>query len=87
MVSEHSKQFESAEVTAIVQYRGIPAGYMMDWEPQPLEGCIFLEGLHEPGDCVWVNPDRGMELDRVDRVVISEVLRDLALIEAKAKPM
>jgi hypothetical protein len=85
IVSEHSKGFPGAGVTAIVRYGGVPAGYMLDWDDQEVEGCVFLQGLLAPHECVWVSPDRGLQLADVDPVVVSEVLRDLAALEGKAR--
>lgn len=81
---EHSKPFYGANVTAVVEYEeGVPVGYMDGWDDQKLRGCYFLPGLSGSG---WDYPDsrRGLVLEKVDEIVISEVLSDLALLASKA---
>lgn len=83
----HYKQFESANVTAVLGYNdGIPVGYMDGWDDQTLESCYFISGLQEPKG-YWFDDRRNntLKLGKVDPVVISEVLGDLNALAAKAK--
>ncbi len=45
---EHSKPFHGAGVTAAVQYEGVPAGYMVEWDDQHVEKCLFVPDLYSP---------------------------------------
>lgn len=80
---EHSKPFYGAGVTAIVQYPGVPIGYMEGWEDQTIERCFFLPGTYMPRD--YPDHKRRVKLGKVDPVVISEVLRDLTALASKGK--
>ncbi len=42
---EHSKPFDGANVTAVIQYDGIPIGGMVDWDDQEVQKCFFVPGL------------------------------------------
>jgi hypothetical protein len=79
---EHSKPFYGANMTAVVSYDGVPVGYMDGWEDQSIESCCFLSGIYTPG--VYPIHEK-IPLDQVDPIVISEVLKDLQAIAAKAK--
>ena len=79
---EHSKPFYGAGVTAIVQYPGVPIGYVEGWEDQTIERCFFLPGTYMPRD--YPDHKRRVKLGKVDPVVISEVLRDLTALAARA---
>jgi hypothetical protein len=82
----HSKPFYGANVTAIVEYEdGVPAGYMEGWDDQEISRCYFVPGIWRPE--MYYSHDRGklLELATINRVVLSEVLADLALIASKGK--
>jgi len=81
--SEHSKPFYGANATAIVQYQGIPIGYMEGWEDQVMECCFFVPGIYTPA--IYQDHKKKLILGTIDPVAISEVLRDLSIIAAKAK--
>jgi predicted DNA-binding WGR domain protein len=81
--SEHSKPFYGANVTAIVQYYGVPVGYMEGWEDQSIERCFFLEGIYTPQ--MYPDHKKAIGLQKIDPVVISEILQDLTAIAAKAQ--
>jgi hypothetical protein len=81
--SEHSKPFYGANITAIVQYYGVPVGYMEGWEDQAIESCFFLEGIYTPQ--MYPDHKQAIALGKIDPVVISEVLQDLTAIAAKAQ--
>lgn len=84
--AEHSKQFPGAGVTAVVQYEdGVPAGAMTEWDDQRVTGVAFLKGLRTPDECVWLEAREGLKLGDVDPIVLSEVIRDLGALEAKAR--
>jgi predicted DNA-binding WGR domain protein len=81
---EHSKPFDSADVTAVVQYEtGVPVGYMEGWEDQTLTRCYFVPGTSAPTGYRWDAPMA--PLGTVDPVVVSEVLADLTAITAKGR--
>ena len=80
---EHSKPFFSASVTAIVQYPGVPIGYMEGWEDQKIERCFFIPGVYKAN--IYPDHKRTVRLGEVDPVVISEVLRDLTVVASKGK--
>jgi hypothetical protein len=79
---EHSKPFYGANITAIVQYQGVPIGYMDGWDDQSIECCFFLDGIYTPE--MYPNHNKAIQLGDVDAIVISEVLKDLTAIAAKA---
>ena len=80
---EHAKPFYGANVTAVVEYFGVPVGYMVNWEDQSLDRCFFVPGLYTPE--MYPRHKPAIPLNTVDPVVISEVLRDLSLVAAKGK--
>src|SRR5262249_29537535 len=80
--SEHVKPFYGANVTAILEYAdGVPVGYMEGWDDQVLEHCYFPPGIYIP--VIYPGRRDQVPLGRVDPVVISEVLSDLALVASK----
>lgn len=79
---EHRKLFFGANVTAVVEYPGIPVGSMVDWEDQTIERCFFVPGVVPPE----IYPDhKGLALATIDPIVVSETLHDLAIVAEKAK--
>ena len=80
---EHSKPFEGANVTAVIQYDGIPIGGMVDWDDQEVQKCFFVPGLYTPE--MYPDHKNAIPLGQVDPVVISEVLGTLAAIASKGK--
>ncbi len=79
----HSKPFHGANVTAVVEYDGIPVGMAVDWDDQEVKKAWFIEGIHGPQG---YPEDKGaIALAKVDPIAISEVLKDLAAIAEKAK--
>jgi hypothetical protein len=79
---EHSKAFEEADVTAVIQYPGVPVGYMVDWEAQEIEKCFFVPGIYTAQ--IYPEHKNAMPLGKVDPVVISEVLGTLGALASKA---
>jgi hypothetical protein len=79
---EHFKIFSGANVTVVVEYDGVPIGYMEGWEDQSIERCFFLKGIYTP--TMYPNHANAIALGDVDAVAISEVLKDLTAIAAKA---
>jgi predicted DNA-binding WGR domain protein len=75
---EHSKPFYGANTTAIVQYQGVPIGYMDEWEDQSIECCFFLNGIYSPE--MYPDHNKAINLGGIDPVAISEVLKDLNTI-------
>jgi predicted DNA-binding WGR domain protein len=80
---EHSKPFEGGGVTAVLQYPGIPIGYIDGWEDQELEKCFFVAGLYTPR--MYPEHKNALPLGAVDPVVLSEVLGTLGVLESKGK--
>ncbi len=81
--SEHSKPFYGANITAIVEYYGVPVGYMEGWDDQSVESCFFVPGIYDPQ--MYARHEKKLRLGEVDPVVISEVLSDLHTVAAKGK--
>jgi Domain of unknown function (DUF4132) len=80
---EHSRQFPAANVTALLTYEGtVSMGYIDPTEQLRLTGCCFVEGLREPSG--YEKANGGVDLGRVDPVVISETLHDLTSLAEKA---
>ena len=80
---EHTKPFVGANVTAVIQYPGIPVGYMVDWEDQDVEKCFFVPGIYTPRS--YPEHKNALPLGAVDPVVISEVLGTLGVLASKGK--
>jgi hypothetical protein len=81
--SEHIKSFPGANVTAVVEYEGVPIGYMDGWDDQSIERCYFLTGIHNT--YAYFDRQKAIVLGKIDPLVISEVLRDLTAIAVKSK--
>jgi hypothetical protein len=80
---QHSKAFDGAKVTAVIEYEGIPIGAMVDWDDQEVEKCYFIPGIHSPR--AYPDYKNPIHLGQVDPVVISEVLGTLGALAAKSK--
>lgn len=78
---QHSKHFPAANLTAFIQYTGMGIGYYE--EPQEIESVYFVPGHIKPD--WWGNHDNKMKIESVDAVVLSEVLRLVRAIVAKAE--
>jgi predicted DNA-binding WGR domain protein len=78
---EHSKPFYGANLTAVVEYDGVPIGFMDGWEDQHVKSCYFVPGIYTPKS--YPDHKNAVELGKVHPVVVSEVLRDLAALAAK----
>jgi len=75
----HTKPFHSENVTAFIEYPGIPIGYYDGWEDQKIERCYFLRGIHT--ELGYHSPKaEKIKLSEIDAVVTSEVLRDLIVL-------
>lgn len=82
LFTEHVKYFPSGDVTAIIQYQGIPTGTGgVDWEDQYIDHCLFLPG-RVAGD-YGRDFEKGIKLGEIDPVILSEVLCNLELLKAK----
>jgi hypothetical protein len=85
LVTSHRRYFHSADVTAVLCYRGgVPSlgGFRPDWPDQVLDGCFFVPGLQEPPG--GFRPDQAIPLGKVDPIVLSEVLSVLETLASKA---
>lgn len=87
----HAKPFPALDVTAVVEYGGVPVGYMVDWEDQAIEHCYVLDralrSTHELG-YGWTDSADGyrrLRWEAVDSIVRSEVLADVATLLEKAR--
>jgi len=80
---EHTKQFPGAELSAVLQYDGIPIGGMMDWQDVAVERLFFVPGLYAPTD--YPDHKERKKLGDVDPVAVSEVLRMLEILKEKAR--
>ena len=78
---EHTKSFEGANVTAVIQYNGIVAGSIAYSEDQDVERCFFAPGI--PPFARHPRLKDALRLDQVDPVVVSEVLGTLAVLASK----
>jgi hypothetical protein len=86
----HAKPFPSLGVTAVVQYEGIPMGYMADWEDQAIEQVYVVGEAASAHDLGWgtgydVKSGRMRPWGEVDPIVRSEVLADVAAVLEKAR--
>jgi hypothetical protein len=81
IVHEHAKPFLGAGVTAVIEYEGVPVGYMEGWEPQSVEKAFFVEGLYHPA--LYQRRGPALRLGEVDPVVMSETLADLEAVAAR----
>lgn len=88
---EHSKQFPSAQITAVVTYEGnVGMGWISPDELLELKGVYFCQGMRAPsGYGGWNYSTQGgeprMALKDVPVIVISEVLADMQVLKSKAK--
>ncbi len=75
----HVKPFHSDNVTAFIEYPGIPIGYYDGWDDQNIERCYFLRGVHTQ---IGYHDHKAqkIKLGEIDPVVMSEVLRDLFVL-------
>jgi predicted DNA-binding WGR domain protein len=80
---EYSKPFYGANVTAVVQFDGVPIGYYDGWDDQEIQMCFFVPGIYTPK--MYPLHKNAIELGKIDSVVISEVLKDLSALAAKGK--
>lgn len=85
MFDEHSKFFETANVTAICQYEeGLPLYFQDEECDRYIDHCVFFEGKVLPGVERELK-DGGIPLGEVDPIVMSEVMNDLFDLSKKAK--
>ncbi|WLQ16291.1 DUF4132 domain-containing protein [Hahella aquimaris] len=83
---EHSKQFAAANVTAVVNYEGVVGmGYIEADETLETTEIVFVEGMRQPSGYGWDIKDKILPLKQVDPLVISEVIKDLNQLAAKAE--
>ncbi len=85
LYTEHIRYFPRQDVTALIQYDGIPTGTGgVDWADQYINHCLFLSGK-VAGDYDR-DFQKGLQLGTIDPVVLSEVLCDVELLKAKGSP-
>lgn len=76
---QHIKPFPTENVTAFIEYPGIPIGYYEGWDDQKIERCYFLRGVYTEAGYHDPRVEK-IKLTEIDPVVISEVLRDLFVL-------
>jgi hypothetical protein len=81
--SEHTKPFHGADVTAVVEYEGVPVYVAEGWQDQSIARCFFLPGIYKQQ--MYPGERTGMPLASVHPIAISEVLSDLTQIVSKVK--
>ncbi len=81
----HTKPFYGANVTAVVEYEGVPVGYMDGWDDQKMEKCFFLKGIRTPQSYPHYEEKNALKLSDIDPVAISETLSDLTFVASKGK--
>jgi hypothetical protein len=81
LYTEHLRYFPRADLTAVVAYEGITTGMPADSPDQHVDYCAFLSG--KVAGKYGREFEKGMPLNTVDQVVLSEVFSDLELIKAK----
>ena len=87
----HAKPFPALGMTAVVQYDGVPMGYMVDWDDQAIErGLRRRTGAQvapttSAGAIATGAGRQRLRWGEVDPIVRSEVLADVAAIVEKAK--
>jgi hypothetical protein len=85
MFDEHSKFFETANVTAICQYQeGLPVYFQDEDYDRFIDHCVFVAGKVSPESERDLN-EGGLALGEVDAIVMSEVMGDLFELSKKAK--
>jgi hypothetical protein len=82
---EHSKQFPSADVTAVCGYDGaVGMGFIDPNESLVVKSVHFCKGMRSPSGYGW-DLKNALKLHQVPPIVISEVLADLNVLASKAK--
>ncbi len=84
-LDEHSKQFLSVDVTAVINYDGtVGMGYIDPDEMLKTDSVHFCAGMRKPSGYGWGSKKK-MKLADVPAIVISEVIADLQVLKSKAK--
>jgi len=82
--SQFLKTFLAANVTAVVDFPGVPVGMLQGWQEQTIDSAYFVPSNHARN--TWHRKEHRLKLGQVDAVVISEVLRALGAITGRGKP-
>src|SRR5262249_52735879 len=83
-VSEHSKHFYGANLSALVNYEeGFSVGNWESAGEATVERALFMPGLLHPS--MWSDPKKAMRLADVDPIALSEVHSDFEQLLAKAE--
>jgi hypothetical protein len=75
-VTDHTKPFFSAGVTAVVEHTGYPIGSREWADAQKIEHLYFVAGTDVP--VTWSRDKKKLKLAKVDPKAVSEVLLDLS---------
>ncbi|MEW4564783.1 DUF4132 domain-containing protein [Bremerella sp. JC770] len=82
---EYSKQFPSADATAVMHYDGIVGmGYIDPEEVLTTSSIYFCQGMRKPSGYGW-NSEKKLKLGKVPPIVISEVIADFQVLKSKVK--
>ena len=79
--SWHYKHFYDDNISAVVEYQGIPMAMMQEWDAQKIERCFFVPKIFKN---YW-DQTQPLPLSRVPATIISEVLYDLNTLTAHGK--
>ena len=84
VITEFSKQFPAADVTAVIENEdGVMLGMMDASSDQRIKRCLFLKGLYS--SVSYPNHKNMLPLKGIDPLVLSEVLADLTTLGSKGK--
>jgi hypothetical protein len=87
-VNGHSKYFAGADLSAVVIFEdGFPVGYLDGWEDQEITDIYFVPGQYVVtwGRRWHGSGEKVIPLEKLDPVIVSEVLSDLSNLAAVEK--
>lgn len=77
----HGKHFPAAAITAIVQHEPLYIGSLADSPGTPIHECYFTAGAYDRSG--WAGGQHKIPLEKIDPLVVSEVLSDLQTVASK----
>ncbi|EMJ92678.1 DUF4132 domain-containing protein [Leptospira alstonii] len=84
-IDEHSKQFLSDDVTAVIRYDGDDLSYgNIGGQDLELEGAYFVKGLREPSS--YEDKEAKLSLEEINPVAFSETLHGLLQVTGFSYP-
>jgi hypothetical protein len=84
MLCSHLKYFAGVNITAFVEYDKIQGYSILDAGPISVRACCFHSGYGESNHPITQQDNLLLPIEEVDAIVISEVLKDLFAVVAKA---